>query len=128
VTQSDPIFELKLEIVNRTNSSHYIYFSLTILQFMDVKLVGIFGDFLLIKQQVATEFQYLKGSLNIYFNACLDIIISFIEFQIWHIQRHDIIRKTCWLNRYLPSMLLGITFPSKKSIIRKGNKSMCVSF
>jgi hypothetical protein len=35
---------------------------------------------LLVVQQVASEFQYLEGSLNMYHDMCLDIIASFDKF------------------------------------------------
>jgi hypothetical protein len=43
----------------------------------------------LVVQQVASEFQYLEGSLNMYHDMCLDIIASFDEFQIRHIPRPE---------------------------------------
>jgi hypothetical protein len=46
------------------------------------------GDSLLVKQ-VAGEFQCLEESLKVYLDACLDIIGSFAEFQIWYISRHE---------------------------------------
>jgi hypothetical protein len=39
-------------------------------------------------EQVAGEFQCLEESLKVCLNACLDIIGSFVEFQIRHIPRH----------------------------------------
>jgi hypothetical protein len=40
-------------------------------------------------EQVAGEFQCLEESLKFCLDACLDIIGSFAEFQIWHILRHE---------------------------------------
>jgi hypothetical protein len=40
-------------------------------------------------QQVVGEFQCLEESLKVCLDACLDIIGSFIEFQIRHIPRHE---------------------------------------
>ena len=40
-------------------------------------------------QQVASEFQNLEGSLRTCFDACLDIIDYFAEFQIRHIPKHE---------------------------------------
>jgi hypothetical protein len=40
-------------------------------------------------EQVASEFQCLEESLKFCLDACLDIIGSFAEFQIWHILRHE---------------------------------------
>jgi hypothetical protein len=39
--------------------------------------------------QVAGEFQCLQESLKVCLDACLDIIGSFVEFQIRHIPRHE---------------------------------------
>jgi hypothetical protein len=40
-------------------------------------------------EQVASEFQCLEESLKVCLDACLDIIGSFAEFQIWHIPTHE---------------------------------------
>jgi hypothetical protein len=40
-------------------------------------------------EQVVGEFQCLEESLKVCLDACLDIIGSFDEFQIWHIPRHE---------------------------------------
>jgi hypothetical protein len=56
---------------------------------MEVKHVDAFGDSLLVVQQLANEFQFLEGPLNVYLDMCLDIIASFGEFRIWHIPRHE---------------------------------------
>jgi hypothetical protein len=47
---------------------------------MGVKLVEAYGDSLLVVQQVAGEFQCLKGSLRVCLDACLDIIGSLVKF------------------------------------------------
>jgi hypothetical protein len=54
----------------------------------DVWHVKAYGDSLLV-EQVASEFQCLVESLKVCLDACLDIIGSFTEFQIWHILRHE---------------------------------------
>jgi hypothetical protein len=56
---------------------------------MGVKHVEVYGDSLIVVQQVAGEFQCLEGSLRACLDACLDIIGSFAEFQIRHIPRHE---------------------------------------
>jgi hypothetical protein len=40
-------------------------------------------------QQVAGMFWCFKESHNAYLDECLDIINNFVEFQIWHIPRHE---------------------------------------
>jgi hypothetical protein len=47
---------------------------------MGVKHVEAYGGFLLVVQQVASEFQCLEGSLRVCLDACLDIIGSLAEF------------------------------------------------
>jgi len=51
---------------------------------MDVKHVEVFGDSLLVVQQVSKVCQCYNGSLNAYLDKCLDIISSFDEFVIRH--------------------------------------------
>jgi hypothetical protein len=46
------------------------------------------GDSLLV-EQVVGEFQCLEESLKVCLDACLAIIGSFAEFQIWHVPRHE---------------------------------------
>jgi hypothetical protein len=59
------------------------------LRSMKIKHVKAYGDFLLVVQQVAGEFQYLDGSIRACLDACLDIIATFAKFKIWHIPRHE---------------------------------------
>ena len=56
---------------------------------MGVKYVEAFGDSLLVVQQVSKVCQCYNGSLNAYFDKCLDIISSFDEFVIRHIPRKE---------------------------------------
>lgn len=56
---------------------------------MNVKHVHAFSDSLLIVKQLDGEFQCLEGLLNMYLDACLDIISSFTEFGIWHFLKHE---------------------------------------
>jgi ribonuclease HI len=81
----------QLEHIYTNNQTEYeaLLFGLEILQSMDVQHVLALGDSLLIVQQVTGVFQCLEGSLNIYLDKCLDIIKQFVEFQIWHIPRHE---------------------------------------
>ena len=54
---------------------------------MGVKHVEAFGDSLLVVQQVSKVCQCYNGSLNAYFDKCLDIIFFFDELVIKHIPR-----------------------------------------
>jgi hypothetical protein len=56
---------------------------------MCVKHVEVFGDLLLVVQQVNGVFQYFDGSLNIYLNKCLKIITLFDDFTVQHIFRDE---------------------------------------
>ena len=47
-------------------------------------------------QEVTSVYQCLEGSINIYFDKCLDIIKQFAEFQIWHIPRHENHKANMW--------------------------------
>ena len=60
-----------------------LLFGLKILQSMGVKHVEVFGDSLLVVQQVSKVCQCYNGSLNAYLDKCLDIISSFDEFVIF---------------------------------------------
>jgi ribonuclease HI len=59
-----------------------LLFGLKILQSMNVKHVQDFSDSLLIVKQLDGEFQCLKGLLNMYLDAYLDIIAYFTKFGI----------------------------------------------
>ena len=56
---------------------------------MGVKHVEVFGDSLLVVQQVSKVCQCYIGSLNAYLDKCLDIISSFDEFVIKHLPREE---------------------------------------
>jgi hypothetical protein len=56
---------------------------------MRVKHVEVYGDFLLVVQQVSKVCQCLNGSLNTYLDKCLDIISCMDEFAIYHIPQED---------------------------------------
>ena len=56
---------------------------------MGVKHVEVFGDSLLVVQQVSKVCQCYNGSLNAYLDKCLDIISSFDEFVIRHLSREE---------------------------------------
>jgi ribonuclease HI len=74
------------------NQAEYeaLLFKLEILASMKVRHVEIFGDSLLVVQQVSGECQCLDGSLNAYLDKCLDVIkFNFDEFCIHHIPRHE---------------------------------------
>ena len=54
-----------------------------------MKHVEVFGDSLLMVQQVSKICQCYNSSLNAYLDKCLDIISSFDEFIIKHVPRED---------------------------------------
>ena len=56
---------------------------------MGVKHVEVFGDSLLVVQQVSKVCQCYNGVLNAYLDKCLDIISYFDEFVIRHILREN---------------------------------------
>ena len=56
---------------------------------MGVKHVEVFGDSLLMVQQVSRICQCYNGALNAYLDKFLDIISYFDEFVIRHISRED---------------------------------------
>ena len=66
-----------------------LLFGLEFLQSMGVKHVEVFGDSLLVVQQVSKVCQCYNGSLNSYLDRCLDIISTFDEFVIRHIPREE---------------------------------------
>ena len=51
--------------------------------------VEVFGDSLLVVQQVSKVCQCYNGSLNTYLDKCLNIISSFDEFVIRHLPREE---------------------------------------
>ena len=56
---------------------------------MGVKHAEVFGDSLLVVQQVSKVCQCFNGSLNAYLDKCLEIISSFDEFIIRHLPREE---------------------------------------
>jgi ribonuclease HI len=62
---------------------------LKILNSMGVKHLELFGDSLLVVQQVAGVFQCFDGSLNAYLDKCLEIIALFDDFTVQHISRDE---------------------------------------
>ena len=82
-------FSNRLEEYCTNNQVEYeaLLFGLEILQSMGVKHVEVFGDSLLIVQQVSKVCQCYNGSLNAYLEKCLDIISFFYEFIIRHLPR-----------------------------------------
>jgi len=56
---------------------------------MGVKHVKTFGNSLLVVQQVSKVCQCYNGTLNAYFDKCLDIVSSFDEFTIRHLPREE---------------------------------------
>jgi ribonuclease HI len=87
------IFEqsVYLEYYCTNNQAGYeaILLVLQILISMCVKHVEVFGDLLLVVQQVNGVFQYFDGSLNVYLNKCLKIIALFDDFTVQHIFRDE---------------------------------------
>ena len=84
-------FSNRLEVYCTNNQAEYeaLLFGLEILQSMGVKHVEVFGDLLLVVQQVSKICQCYSGSLNAYLDKCLDIISSFDEFIIRHLPREE---------------------------------------
>jgi len=64
-------------------------FGLATLQPLGVKHIEIFGDSLLVVQQVSKVCQCYNGSLNVYLDKCFKIISYFDEFVIRHIPREE---------------------------------------
>jgi ribonuclease HI len=72
----------RLDFPCTNNQTEYetLLFGLIMLRSMEVKYAKAYADSLLVVQQVAGEFQCLKGSLRACLDACLDIIDYFGEF------------------------------------------------
>jgi hypothetical protein len=77
------------------------------------------GDSLLVVQQVAGEFQYLEGTMNMYLDMCLDIIASFTEFKICHVPRHENFKANMLAQQAYDFDIGGRNFISKKSRCKK---------
>jgi hypothetical protein len=73
---------------------------------MGVKHVEVYGDSLLVVQQVSKVCQCYNGSLNAYLDRCLDIISSFDEFPFNIFQGRIIKRLILWPSKHLATMLL----------------------
>jgi small nuclear ribonucleoprotein (snRNP)-like protein len=56
---------------------------------MGVNSVMVFGDLLLVAQQVAGVFQCFDGSLNAYLDKCMEIIALFNYFTVQHVSRDE---------------------------------------
>ena len=95
-----------------------LLFGFEILQSMGVKHVEVFGDSLLVVQQVSKVCQCYNGLLNAYLDKCLDIISSFDEFVIRHLPRE----KNGQANA-LAQQASGYNFRKGKFNIRKPIKS-----
>jgi hypothetical protein len=54
-----------------------------------VKDVEVFGDLLLVMQQIVDTFQCFDGSLNAYLDKCLEIIALFDDFTVQHVPRDE---------------------------------------
>ena len=91
ISPNGTIFEFsnRLEEERTNNQVEYeaLIFGLEFLESMGVKHVEVYGDSLLVVQQVSKVCQYYNGSLNAYLDRCLDIISYFDEFAIRHIPR-----------------------------------------
>jgi hypothetical protein len=76
------IFEqsVHLEYFCSNNQAEYevILLGLQILSSMGVKHIEAFGDLLLVVQQIVCTFQCLDGSLNVYLDKCLMILLCII--------------------------------------------------
>jgi ribonuclease HI len=93
VSHRGAIFEesVRLEYFCTNNQAEYeaILLGLQILSSMGVKSVEVFGDSLLVMQQVTGVFQCFNGSLNAYLDKCLEIIALFDDFTVEHVSRDE---------------------------------------
>lgn len=80
---------VRIEYPCTNNQIEYeaLLLGLTHLEQMGIKDVDIFGDSLLVVQQVEGEFQCLDGLLRSYLDRCLNIIKLLDTFTITHISR-----------------------------------------
>jgi ribonuclease HI len=111
ISPSDACFEMssRLEYFCTNNHAEYeaLLFGLEILESMGVKHVEAFGDSLLIVQQVSETYQCLDGSLNVYLDKCLDVIVKFDDFSIHHIN--------VWHNKHLVILSVARILTSSKN-------------
>jgi hypothetical protein len=56
---------------------------------MGVKYIETLGDLLLVVQQVAGAFQCFDGSLNVYLDKSLKIIVLLNDFTVQHVSRDE---------------------------------------
>jgi hypothetical protein len=56
---------------------------------MSIKSIEVFGDSLLVVQQIAGMFQCFDESLNAYLDKCLEIIALFDDFTVQHVSRDE---------------------------------------
>jgi ribonuclease HI len=93
VSSRGGIFEqsIRLEYLSTNNQAEYeaILLGLQILSSIGVKYVKVFGDSLLVVQQVAGMFQSFNMSLNAYLDKCLEIITLFDDFAVQHVFRDE---------------------------------------
>lgn len=80
---------IRIEYCCTNNQIEYeaLLFGLMHLDGMGIKDVDVFGDSLLVVQQVRGEFQCLDGMLRNYLDRCLDIVKKLDTFTIVHISR-----------------------------------------
>jgi ribonuclease HI len=93
VSPGEAIFEqsVHLEYFWTNNQSEYeaILLGLQIFSSIDVKSVEVFGDLLLVVQQVADVFQCFDRPLNSYLDKCLKIITLFNDFTVQYVSRDE---------------------------------------
>jgi hypothetical protein len=56
---------------------------------MSIKSIEVFGDSLLVVQQIVGMFQCFDESLNAYLDKCLEIIALFDDFTVQHVSRDE---------------------------------------
>lgn len=80
---------VRIEYACTNNQIEYeaLLLGLTHLQQMEVKDVDVFGDSMLVVQQIEGENQCLDSLLRTYLNKCCDLIKGFDSFTITHIPR-----------------------------------------
>jgi ribonuclease HI len=93
VSSRGAIFEqsVPLEYFCTNNQAEYeaILLGLQILSSMSIKSVEVFGDSLLIMQQIASVFQCFDRSLNAYLDKYLEIVALFDDFTVQHVYRDE---------------------------------------
>jgi ribonuclease HI len=93
VSPREAIFEQSVHLEYFCTNNQYEYeailLGLQILSSMDVKSVEVFGDLLLVVQQVTDVFQCFERSLNSYLDKCLKIITLFNDFTVQYVSRDE---------------------------------------